>query len=319
MSAAYRMGLAPSLPADRSDIDGARWSLVGRDPSTPMRSGAFAASDGQTIPYRLWPARDPRALVLLLHGALDYSGAFDELGPQLANHGLSALAIDQRGFGATSTRGSWGGDNRMIRDVIEAILFLRMRYGCDLPLFVLGESMGAAVAVHSAARVPDLDLAGLVLASPGAVSGLWRRIVGSLLTRIFRFCFPNGGFRIEWVSAWDHAPSAAIRLLSDPMVLRQIRPATLVGLLKLSLSAIDQAEHVRVPVLTMVGGRDDILRIECIRRLHDGLAGEKQWAYFLDAPHLLLHWKDNERVIRLVLGWVDERLNRTGSLTPATS
>ena len=318
MSAAYRMGLAPSLPADRSDIDGARWSVVGRDPSTPMRSGAFAASDGQTIPYRLWPARDPRALVLLLHGALDYSGAFDELGPQLANHGLSALAIDQRGFGATSTRGSWGGDNRMIRDVIEAILFLRMRYGCDLPLFVLGESMGAAVAVHSAARVPDLDLAGLVLASPGAVSGLWRRIVGSLLTRIFRFCFPNGGFRIERVSAWDHAPSAAIRLLSDPMVLRQIRPATLVGLLKLSLSAIDQAEHVRVPVLTMVGGRDDILRIECIRRLHDGLAGEKQWAYFLDAPHLLLHWKDNERVIRLVLGWVDERLNRTGSLTPAT-
>src|SRR5690242_2875178 len=287
MSAAYRMGLAPSLPADRSDIDGARWSLVGRDPSTPMRSGAFSATDGQTIPYRLWPARDPRALVLLLHGALDYSGAFDELGPRLARHRLNALAIDQRGFGATSTRGTWGGQERMIRDVIEAALFLRMRYGCDLPLFVLGESMGAAVAVHSAARVPDLDLAGLVLASPGAVSGLWRRIVGSLLTRIFRFCFPNGGFRIERVSAWDHAPSAAIRLLSDPMVLRQIRPATLVGLLKLSLSAIDQAEHVRVPVLTMVGGRDDILRIECIRRLHDGLAGEKQWAYFLDAPHLL--------------------------------
>jgi len=311
------MGLAPSLPADRSDIDGARWSLVGRDPSTPMRSGAFAASDGQTIPYRLWPARNPRALVLLLHGALDYSGAFDELGPQLANHGLSALAIDQRGFGATSTRGSWGGDNQMVRDVIEAILFLRMRYGCSLPLFVLGESMGAAVAVHSAARVPDLDLAGLVLASPGAVSGLWRRIVGSLLTRLFRFCFPNGGFRIERVSAWDHSPSAAIRLLSDPMVLRQIRPATLFGLLKLSLSAIDQAEHVRVPVLTMVGGRDDILRIECIRRLHDGLAGEKRWVYFLDAPHLLLHWKDNERVVRLVLGWVDERLNRAESLTPA--
>jgi acylglycerol lipase len=319
MSAAYRMGLAPSLPADRSDIDGARWSLVGHDPSTPMRSGAFAASDGQTVPYRLWPSKNRRALVLLLHGALDYSGAFDELGPQLANHGLSALAIDQRGFGATSTRGKWGGHNRMIRDVIEAVLFLRMRYGCDLPLFVLGESMGAAVAVHSAARVPDLDLAGLILASPGAVSGLWRRIVGSLLTRIFNFCLPNGGFRIERVSAWDHAPSAAIRLLSDPMVLRQIRPATLLGLLKLSLSAIDEAERVRVPVLTMAGGRDDVLRLDCIRRLHDGLAGEKQWAYFLNAPHLLLHWKDNDRVVRLVLGWVDDRLNRAGGLSPAAS
>ncbi|HEY2886864.1 MAG TPA: alpha/beta fold hydrolase [Rhizomicrobium sp.] len=319
MSAAYRMGLAPSLPADRSDIDGARWSLVAHDPSTPMRSGSFAASDGQAIPYRLWPAREPRALVLLLHGALDYSGAFDELGPQLARHRLSALAIDQRGFGATSTRGKWGGHNRMIRDVIEAVLFLRMRYGCDLPLFILGESMGAAVAVHSAARVPDLDLAGLVLASPGAVSGLWRRIVGNLLTRVFGVCLPNGGFRIERVSAWDHAPSAAIRLLSDPMVLRQIRPATLLGLLTLSLSAIEEARRVHVPVLTMVGERDDVLRIECIRRLHDGLAGEKQWAYFADAPHLLLHWKDNDRVIRRVFGWVDDHLNRTVRLTATAS
>jgi len=317
MSAAYRMGLAPSLPADRSDIDGARWSLVAHDPSTPMRSGAFSATDGQTIPYRLWPARDPRALVLLLHGALDYSGAFDELGPRLARHRLSALAIDQRGFGATSTRGTWGGQERMIRDVIEAALFLRMRYGSDLPLFVLGESMGAAIAIHSAAWVPDLDLAGLVLSSPGAVSGLWRRIVGGLLARIFRFCLPNGGFRIERVSASDHAPSAAIRLLGDPMVLRQVRPETLFGLLRLSLSAIDEAEHVRVPVLTMVGERDDVLRLDCIRRLHDGLAGEKQWAYFADAPHLLLHWKDNDRVVRMVLGWVDDHLSRAGNLIRA--
>jgi alpha-beta hydrolase superfamily lysophospholipase len=310
MSAAYRMGLAPSLPADHSDMAGARWSLMARDPSTPMRTGGFAASDGQSVPYRLWPAKNPRALVLLLHGALDYSGAFDELGPQFARHGLSALAIDQRGFGATSTRGRWGGRNRMIRDVIEAALFLRMRYRYDLPLFVVGESMGAALAVHSAARAPDLELAGLVLAAPGAVSGLWRRIVGSVLARIFHIVLPNGGFKIERVSAWDFAPSSAIRLLSDPMVLRHIRPATLVGLFGLSHSAVQEAEHVRVPVLTMVGERDDILRIECIRRLHDGLAGEKQWAFFPDAPHLLLHWKNNDRVVQLLIDWIDDRSGR---------
>jgi len=255
----------------------------------------------------------------LLHGALDYSGAFDELGPHFARRGLSALAIDQRGFGATSTRGRWSGRNRMIRDVIEAILFLRMRYGSDLPLFIVGESMGAAVAVHSAARAPDLDLAGLVLAAPGAVSGLWRRVVGSLVTRLFHLVLPNGGFRIERVSAWEHAPSAAIRLLGDPMVLRHIRPATLIGLLKLANTAVDQAEHVRVPVLTMVGERDDILRIGCIRRLHDSIAGEKQWAYFPDAPHLLLHWKHNDRVVQRVLSWIDDRLDRYGSMCTSQS
>ena len=307
MSAAYRMGFESALPPDQSDIASARWSLMAVDPATPMRSGGFCASDGCAIPYRLWPARKPAALVLLLHGALDYSGAFDELGPMFARRGISALAIDQRGFGATSTRGHWCGRNRMIRDVIEAALFLRMRYDYRLPLFIVGESMGAALAVHSAARAPDLELSGLVLAAPGAISGLWRRLVGGLAASLLRVLLPNGGLTIERVQAWDFTPSTGIRLLSDPMVLRCVRPATLLGLFRLARSAVDEAEHVRVPVLTLVGERDDVLRINCIRRLHENLTGDKQWASFPAAPHLLLHWKDNSKVTQRLLDWIDSR------------
>lgn len=307
MSAAYRMGFATALAPDRSDIASARWSLMALDPATPMRSGGFVASDGNTIPYRLWPARKPIALVLLLHGALDYSGAFDELGPLFARRRISALAIDQRGFGATSTRGGWRGRNRMIRDVIEAALFLRMRYDYQLPLFIVGESMGAALAVHCAARAPDLELSGLVLAAPGAIAGLWRRFIGGLLARALRLILPHGGLTIERVQAWDYTPSTSIRLLSDPMVLRRIRPATLVGLFKLARTAVEEAKNVPIPVLTLVGERDDILRISCIKRLHERLAGEKQWACFPEAPHLLLHWKNNSQVTEKLFEWIDSR------------
>lgn len=310
MSAAYRMGLAPALPGDQCDLAGARWSLVALDPATPMRSGSFVASDGDNVPYRLWPAQRPRALVLLLHGALDYSGAFDELGPLFARRHISALAIDQRGFGATATRGHWSGKNRMIRDVLEAATFLRMRYRYDLPLFIVGESMGAALAVHSAARAPDLELSGLVLAAPGAISGLWRRFFGGLVTRILNVLLPNGGLTIERIHAWNYTPSTAIRLLGDPMVLRSIRPSTLVGLFNLARSAVDEAEHVRIPVLTMVGEHDDVLRIRCIKQLHDHLAGEKQWTFFPNAPHLLLHWKDHERVTQRLFEWIEAARRR---------
>ena len=51
--------------------------------------------------------------VLLLHGAFDYAAAFDEIGPKLAYKGFTALAIDQRGFGATESRGLWAGAARM--------------------------------------------------------------------------------------------------------------------------------------------------------------------------------------------------------------
>ena len=111
MSQAYRLGFEFSAPEESSTADDARWSLAGVDPNARIRIGSFPASDDAAIPYRLWQAKAPRAFVLLLHGACDYSGAFDEIGPLFAARGFTALAIDQRGFGATSTRGKWRGRN----------------------------------------------------------------------------------------------------------------------------------------------------------------------------------------------------------------
>jgi alpha-beta hydrolase superfamily lysophospholipase len=310
--AAYRLGFEFSSACERPGADAARWALAALDPSAHVLSGAFTASDGADVPYRLWTAKAPRALVLLLHGATDYSGAFDDIGPQFAARGIGALAIDQRGFGATASRGEWRGKNRMIRDAIEAVMFLKRRFGMTLPVFVAGESMGAALAVHVAARAPDLDLAGLVLAAPGAISGSLRRMFGSALTRVLRFLLPNSSIVLERMSAWEFTPSSAIRLMSDPMVLRRVRPAMLFGLFKLSRSAVDEAEHVRVPALTMVGGREDLLRVACIRRLHDGLAGIKTWQRFRDGPHLLLHWSQNEIVLKTAFDWIEARLARRG-------
>jgi acylglycerol lipase len=312
VSDVYRVGFEFASPEERTSISDARWSLAGLDPSSRVLTGRLEASDGESVPYRLWQADAPRALVLLLHGASDYSGAFDEIGPDFAGRGLTALAIDQRGFGATSTRGKWRGKNRMIRDAIEAIGFLRTRFGDALPVFIVGESMGAALAVHVAARAPNLALSGLVLAAPGAVSGMWRRVFGSTLARVLRFFLPNAGIVIERISAWEFTPGAAIRLLMDPMVLRRIRPAQLFGLFKLSRSAVDEAEHVRVPALTMIGSKEDLLREACIARLHKGLAGPKEWKRFRGAPHLLMHWKYNRRVLGKVFSWIDARLEDAG-------
>jgi pimeloyl-ACP methyl ester carboxylesterase len=127
---------------------------------------------------------------------------------------------------------------------------------------------------------------------------------------VLRFFAPDSSIVVERLSAWEFTPAAAIRLLSDPMVLRRIRPAALFGLFKLSRSAVEEAEHVRIPSLTMVGTKDDVLRAACIARLHTGLSGEKAWRRFKGGPHLLLHWQHNDRVLSTVLSWIEARLTR---------
>ncbi|MGD0143977.1 MAG: alpha/beta fold hydrolase [Rhizomicrobium sp.] len=264
------------------------------------------------MPYRLWPAAHPKGIVLLLHGAFDYSGAFDDIGPKFAARGLTAFAYDQRGFGATRSRRHWCGRKRMVEDAIDAVSYIRTRYG-SLPLVIVGESMGAAVAVHAAASAPNLDISGLVLSAPGAVAGAFRRMFVSLLIRLIDRFVPDGELTIERMSARELTPAAAIRLLCDPMVLRGVRPRMAFGLLELAATAVDAARKVSVPALTMVGSKEDFLRTKCIAQLHKLLAGDKTWREFEGGPHLLLHWQNGSEVLCAVLAWIDARIGRAAS------
>ena len=282
-----------------------RWSLIGTDPQANLFCGAFPTSDGRTAPYRLWRADAPKALVLLLHGAFDYSGAFDEIGPKLARQGLTALAFDQRGFGGTRSRRHWCGIERMTRDVADAVAFLRGRFG-ELPVFVVGESMGADIAVQAVARGLAVD--GLVLAAPGAVAGLLRRFLWGMIVRLWSYFAPRGEVDVIRLSGKEFTPAAAIRLLSDPMVLRSVRPAMASGLLELAVSTVVAARKVSTPALTMVGSKEDFLYTTCVAALHRNLAGEKAWRIFEGGPHLLLHWQKSDEVLDLVTGWIDGRL-----------
>ena len=310
MRALFRFGLcsASAEAAGTDRLTQARWSLAAVNPlGVRLRCGAFAASDGAYVPYRLWLPREIRAGILLLHGACDYSGAFDEVAPRLARGGLAALAIDQRGFGATESRGHWAGHARMAEDVADALAFLRGRVPGGAPLFILGESMGGAVAIVAAAR-GVAQTAGLILIAPGAIASLyWRQVLGAAV-RLLRLVLRTRALRFDRLSGWDLSPSAAIRLMGDPLVLRTLRADMLAGLLELSCVVIGEATHVTVPTLTVVGNRDDVLRQACVRRLHENLRGEKTWQSIEDGPHLLLDWQRADEVIARTLRWLEQRL-----------
>jgi alpha-beta hydrolase superfamily lysophospholipase len=309
MAAIFQFGFRPAQPwPEENRLGDMRWALAALDPRAHVRCGVFPASDGANMPYRFWRANAPRAAVLLLHGACDYSGAFDEIAPKLARRGFTCLAYDQRGFGATASRGSWATVERLVEDAGDAVAFLRRRAGADLPLFIVGESMGGAVAVHAAAKYPALKSEGLVLVAPGALSSAVRRVFYEWAVRLLRFWRRNSELVFERVSGWELTPSAAIRLMGDPLVMTGIKPETFAGLVALGYGAVKEARKVKTPALTLVAGKDDLLRKACIGRLHANLAGDKRWIEFAGAPHMLLHWYEGEAVLREAAHWMLGRL-----------
>src|SRR5579883_1880038 len=166
--------LAASAPAMPQTI---RSAMPGPPPAAttmPRFSGdVFVTADGERLPLRRWlPQGPPRAVILALHGFNDYSQAFAEPAMAWAREGIATYAHDQRGFGAAPGRGRWWGTEALAADALAASGILRRRYP-GVPLYLLGKSMGGAVAivaVTGAAGLPAPAVDGVILAAP-AVQG----------------------------------------------------------------------------------------------------------------------------------------------------
>ncbi len=233
-----------------------------------LREGAILAADGALLPLRSFPpAGTPRAVLLALHGFNDHSGNFltDSL-PALNGGGLLVYAYDQRGFGRAPNRGFWAGAETLAADAVAAAALLRRRHP-DLPLFLLGESMGASVAlVASAAEVPP-PVDGYVLLAPAIWSrdamnpfmrgGLW------LVARTIPVLGVQGG--VGGVVASDNM-DALRRLGRDPLAIRVTRVDSAVGLVDLMDAAVlalpmccRGADGRRVPTLMLIGAQDTVV------------------------------------------------------------
>jgi len=311
-------GCAPTIDED------ARLAGIGTARAAPKPSpmphftgSSFVTADGQVLPLRKWLPRwdtgegKVNAVILALHGFNDYSHAFEAPGKAWAKGGIATYAYDQRGFGAASERGYWPGRAALTADVATASQILRRRYP-GVPLYLLGESMGGAVAVvamtgESGTPVPDVD--GVILTAPA----VWGRATMDLLPRLALW----GGVRLMpgltlTGRGLEKRPSDNIAMLRalarDPLVIKETRVDTIYGLVDLMDTALDAAPFLEPPLLVMYGAKDEIVPQAPIRRFVGSLPPECRrratLAWYEEGYHMLLRDLEGPVVIADVASWV---------------
>ncbi|MGW0876729.1 alpha/beta hydrolase [Streptomyces sp. NPDC002740] len=130
-----------------------------------------------TVAVREWSPPRPRRLALLVHGYGEHAGRYGELADVLTGHGAAVFAPDHMGHGRSA------GERVVIEDFedvvtdVHAVARLARAAHPDLPLVVIGHSMGGLIAARYAQRYGD-TLAALVLSGP--VIGGWE-LPGRLL------------------------------------------------------------------------------------------------------------------------------------------
>lgn len=283
------------------------------EPAIEEASAARAVmADGARLPLLVFEAERPRAVVVALHGFNDYSQAFAEPGPGpwLAEQGIAVYAVDQRGFGRAPGRGFWAGGTRMAEDAATIVKLVRARHPA-LPVYLLGTSMGGAVAMRAMALPEPPEVDGLILAAP-AVWG-WQKLNRFYAATLWTAAHLAPGVTLSGrgLDIWPSDNIEMLRALGrDPVVIKGTQIGTLYGLVGLMDSAYDAAPKLHVPVLLLYGAKDEIVPAGSIAGAYEAMEGAHvnvTAVCYPDGYHMLLRDLQREIVWRDVAAWIENR------------
>lgn len=265
----------------------------------------FYAADGVYLPLRRWlPPKKPKAVVLGLHGFNDYSYAFNSTGEYFAKHGVALYAYDQRGFGASNWRGIWAGEKNYVSDVKQAVRQLAATHP-KTPIYLLGESMGGAIAVLAMNEPDAPKVKGVILAAPAlwgrdTMSPLYRATLWFMMGVSPGSTFTGANLKIL---ASSNIPMLK-RMGHDPNIIKATRVDALDGLVDLMDNATSAVPKFNVPTLYLYGANDQVIRPAAteaaLKRFHQPIT----YVYYPLGYHMLLRDLQAQVVHDDILSWI---------------
>lgn len=270
----------------------------------------FTGLQNLDIYYQSWlPDDPPRAILLVAHGLAEHSGRYTNLVNHMVPLGYAVYALDHRGHGRSAGQRVYVDRFTDYLDDLKTFFDLVHGQHPDLKTFLVGHSMGGTIALAYALRHQD-ELDGLILS--GAAVRLGAGIsplviaVGKLVSRLF----PKMGTVVLDASAISHDPETVRAYEDDPLVFRGKVTARLGDeLIRTMQSFPDQVAQLRLPILILHGGADQLTDPEGSRWLYEAVGSEDKTLHIYEGYyHEVFNEIGREKVLADVQAWLEAHL-----------
>jgi alpha-beta hydrolase superfamily lysophospholipase len=279
------------------------------------------------VPLSVWRDEQikPRAVAVCVHGLVMHGRVYDRMARALATQGFIVYAQDLRGYGRWQEKSykALAGDDRLadhslgdqsitlteptmltddgskVAEICYDKSFEDLKQVIDaahhdhpsLPLFLIGESLGAGLAIHAAQVMPQ-SVNGLVLSSPALKRRLYIapevvKDCATLVTHPRRQC--DLAPYIRKLSSDD--PRIIDEEMNDPYIRKHLTCRDMLNTFAMIKPNLDYARGVSadIPVLVMQGDHDRILKQNAVVLLLDRLKCKDQTVRWLTGKgHVLI-------------------------------
>jgi acylglycerol lipase len=221
--------------------------------------GELTGVGGLRLYRQSWlPEGEVRAVLVIAHGAGEHSARYAHVAARLVDEGYAVYALDHRGHGRSEgPRALVDRIDNTVED-LDALVVLAAGEHPGVPVFLLGHSMGGAIALRYAIAHQD-RLTGLILSGPLAAldaASPAQRVAAKVLSAVA----PRLPVIAVDPTLVSRDPAVVEAYTSDPLVHHGKLPARTVAELAAAVESFPKSVgSITVPTLIMYGTEDKLV------------------------------------------------------------
>ncbi len=246
-----------------------------------------------------------RALIAVVHGIAEHGGRYAWLAAQANARGVGVITVDLRGHGLSPGERSYVErfDDYLLD--VDALWARALELAAGRPLFLMGHSMGGAIALRWTAQRRQA-MAGLILSSAALkIGGDVPRLLIALAPLLSRWLPHLRGTKLD-PSLISNDSTQVAAYINDPLVSLKAPPAR-TGAELLAAMEVNRAAAtgLKLPVYLFHGDADRLTDPQGSRDIHAAWGGaDKTLRLWPGSRHETLNDLDREAVAAELLGWV---------------
>ena len=263
--------------------------------------------DGIVLSTRHWPAADPWAAMLIVHGISEHCGRWSHVGRFFAEHGIDTHSFDLRGHGRSGGRKLYVDEFSQYADDAAFIAETDV-IPLGVPWVLYGHSMGGLIAVgYLLSDRPEPDAA--VLSAPALDADVAAPLV--VATRVLGRLAP--GLRFKSTVKEEHLskdPAVGEAYMADPLVDLQVSARLARELLLVEQPAMRaRAAEITVPALVIHGADDHLVPPRASAPLAASPSVERK--LYPGLRHEMHNEPEGETVLQDVLAFIQRTLGHS--------
>ncbi|MBI5109807.1 MAG: lysophospholipase [Rhodocyclales bacterium] len=266
---------------------------------------SLTTADGLSLAGRSWMPAQSDAVIAVVHGIAEHGGRYAWMAQRAGALGVGVVTVDLRGHGRSPGERSWVErfDDYLLD--VDALWARALELAAGRPLFLMGHSMGGAIALRWVAQ-RRAGMAGLILSSAALkIGGDVPRLLIALAPLLSRWLPHLRGTKLD-PAVISNDSSQVAAYVNDPLVSLKAPPAR-TGAELLAVMEVNRAAAagLDLPVYLFHGDADRLTDPDGSREIHGAWGGaDKTLRLWPGSRHETLNDLDREAVAAELLDWV---------------